>query len=71
MIVDVLQPSNLRAAATLMRRYHDTPMDFADATRVLMGEALDVLNILTLDRRGLSTFRTSSGQPFRMVLDAA
>ena len=70
-IVDVFQPSDLRAAARLMSRYEDTPMDFADATLVLTGEALGVLDILTLDRRGFSTFRTNDGQPFRLVIDAA
>ena len=70
-IVDVFQPSDLRAAARLMSRYGDTPMDFADATLVLTGEALGVLDILTLDRRGFSTFRTNDGQPFRLVIDAA
>ncbi len=70
-IIDVFQPSDLRAAAALMGRYRDTPMDFADATLVLTGEALGVFDILTLDRRGFSTFRTNDGQPFRLVLDAA
>lgn len=70
-IVDAFQPSDLRAAARLMSRYHDTPMDFADATLVLTSEVLGVHDILTLDRRGFSTFRTSEGEPFRLVLDAA
>ena len=70
-VVDVFQPSDLRAAARLIGQYHDTPMDFADATLVVLGEALGVQDILTLDRRGFSTFRTSDGKPFRMVLDAA
>ncbi len=70
-IVDAFQPSDLRAAARLMSRYHDTPMDFADATLVLTAEALGVHDILTLDRRGFSTYRTSDGAPLRLVLDAA
>ena len=70
-IVDAFQPSDLRAAARLMGRYQDTPMDFADATLVLTAEALGVHDVLTLDRRGFSTYRTSDGAPLRLVLDAA
>jgi hypothetical protein len=29
-----------------------------------------MLDILTLDRRGFSTFRTRDGRAFRLVLDA-
>jgi len=57
----------LRAAA-LMRKYSDTPMDFADATLVLLAEATGILDILTLDRRGFSTYRTAEGKKFRLTL---
>jgi predicted nucleic acid-binding protein len=70
-VVDVCQPPDLIAAARMMGRYRDTPMDFADATLVIAAELLDVVDIFTLDRRGFSTFRTSQGKPFNLVLDAA
>jgi len=70
-VVEACQPPELRRAARLMERYRDAPMDFADATLVLTGELLDVLDVLTLDRRGFSTFRTSEGKAFSLVLDAA
>jgi predicted nucleic acid-binding protein len=70
-IVEATRPTDVLAAATLMRKYADTPMDFADATLVALAEQMDVRDILTLDRRGFSTYRTSSGRPFRLVLDAA
>lgn len=54
-----------------MQRYRDTPMDLADATLVLLAEALSVREILTLDRRGFSTYRTRSRRSFRLVLDEA
>lgn len=56
------------AAARLMRRYADTPMDFADATLVQVAGATGVTDVLTLDRRGFSTYRTESGRRFRLVL---
>jgi len=59
----------LRKAADLMSKYADTPMDFADATLVLLSEEIGAQEILTLDRRGFSTYRTARGRPFRRVLD--
>lgn len=69
-VADVEQPAEVLAAALLMRKYADTPMDFADATLVALAEQLDVADILTLDRRGFRTYRTSTGRKFRLVLDA-
>ena len=69
LIGDVSQPADVLAAATLMKKYRDTPMDFADATLVLFAEALGLMDIATLDRRGFSTYRTARGKRFRLVLD--
>lgn len=69
-VYDLCQPLELREAAVLMRRYADTPMDFADATLVLLAEAVEADEVLTLDRRGFSTYRTRQGAGFRLVLDA-
>lgn len=66
---DACQPSGITNAALLMDRYADTPMDFADATLVLLAQGLDVHDVLTLDRRGFRTYRTDDGQPFHLILD--
>ena len=63
---DFSQSAELRDAATLMAQYSDTPMDYADATLVLLAERLAVLDVLTLDRRGFSTYRTRSRRAFRI-----
>ena len=67
-IAESTQPRQVLAAAELMGKYADTPMDFADATLVLLGEELGVMDILTLDRRGFSTYKTTRGKAFRLVL---
>jgi predicted nucleic acid-binding protein len=67
-IAESTQPRQVLAAAELMSKYADTPMDFADATLVLLAEELAVMDILTLDRRGFSTYRTAKGKAFRLVL---
>lgn len=38
-----------------MEKYEDISMDFADATLVFLAEEIDVIEILTLDRRGFGT----------------
>lgn len=58
----------LERAAQLMRKYADVPMDFADATLVLLAQETSIPEVLTLDRRGFSTFRFGGRKPFQMVL---
>ncbi len=67
-VIESTPPDQVMAAAQLMERYADTPMDFADATLVLAADHLDVADVLTLDRRGFSTYRTSKRRAFRLVL---
>jgi len=68
-VYDLCRPPELLEAALLMQKYADTPMDFADATLLLLAEALDVRDILTLDRRGFSTYRTRRRRSLRLILD--
>lgn len=67
-IAATMEAAQLRAAVALMAKYRDTPMDFADATLVLLAEELALTEILTLDRRGFFTYRTARGKAFRLVL---
>jgi predicted nucleic acid-binding protein len=59
---------DVSTAAALIHKYADTPMDFADASLVLAADTARVTDVLTLDRRGFSTYRTLSGKRFRLVL---
>lgn len=59
--------SDLAAATDLMRRYADTPMDFADATLLLTADRTRATRILTLDRRGFATYRTAAGNPLAIL----
>ena len=60
--------ADLTAAAELMARYGDTPMDFADATLVLLAKQLKINSVCTLDRRGFRTYRIGR-RAFQLVLD--
>jgi predicted nucleic acid-binding protein len=67
---DLSSATDLRAAAELMAKYADTPMDFADATLILLADRLNVFDLATLDRRGFAVYRALRGRkPFRLVLD--
>jgi predicted nucleic acid-binding protein len=59
--------ASLQRVAALMERYRSVPMDFADATLVVLGEELDTDRVFTLDRRGFSTYRLNRRKPFRVI----
>jgi uncharacterized protein len=61
---------DLTQAVALMKKYDHVPMDFADATLVLLGDKLGVADICTLDRRGFASYRTGRQRGFRLLLDA-
>lgn len=56
--------SSLQRAAALMQQYQDVPMDYADATLVVLAEELGTNQIFTLDKRGFSTYRGRGRAPF-------
>ena len=66
-IFDCTQPKQLFSAVRLIEKYADTPMDFADATLVLLAEEVKTQQVFTLDRRGFRTFRTAAGKSFEVL----
>lgn len=52
----------------LLRRYADLPMDLADASLVLLAEALGHGRILSTDERDFRTYRWKSRAPFENLL---
>jgi len=67
-VVDFSDAEELADAARRMEKYGDLPMDYADATLVLLAERLGVFHVLTLDRRGFAVYRSASGKHFTLVL---
>jgi hypothetical protein len=59
----------LAVAVRLMTKYADVPMDFPDATLVWIAESSGIDRILTLDRRGFSSFRFAKNRRFKLLLD--
>lgn len=58
---------SMRRALVLVRKYRDIPMDYADATLVVLAEELDTDWVFTLDRKGLLAYRRQGRQPFRIL----
>jgi predicted nucleic acid-binding protein len=66
---DAFSAEAIGSAVRLMSKYTDIPMDFPDATLVWIAEISGTDGILTLDRRGFSSFRFSRNRRFRLLLD--
>lgn len=67
-IVNCFDSRSLHAAALLMERYADAPMDYADATLVACADELNCGDILTLDVRGFRTYRYQRNKRFKLLL---
>jgi predicted nucleic acid-binding protein len=52
---------------TLMTRYHDRPMDFADATLVYLAHQQSLSTILTIDHNDFETYRIDGRRKFRIT----
>ena len=59
--------SSLKRAKRLMEKYHNIPMDYADATLVCLAEDLSISEIITFDRRDFGIYRLPSGRPFHLL----
>jgi len=63
-----LQRPHIYRMVELMRRYANLPMDFADASLVVLAEHLGHGRILTSDRRDFSIYRWNNTKPFENLL---
>jgi uncharacterized protein len=52
----------------LMKRYSNLPMDFADASLVVLAEHLGHGRILTCDRRDFTIYRWNNNNPFENLM---
>ena len=64
------EPLDFRAVEKLARKYADQPMDFADASVVLLAMRTGVREILTSDRRDFAVYRLGGRMRFVDVLSA-
>lgn len=62
------EPIDFRAVEKLVRKYADQPMDFADASVVMLATRTGVREILTADRRDFAVYRLGGRARFIDVL---
>jgi len=62
-------PASLRRARELINQYASLPMDYADATLVVLAEEIGSDVIFTTDRRDFGVYRIRGRRPFRIVPD--
>lgn len=68
-MVASLGDDDLDSVRTLMVRYHDRPMDFADATLVHLAHRESLTEIFTIDHDDFETYRIDGRRRFRVVPD--
>ncbi len=59
--------SSLRRARDLLGDYADLPMDYADATLVVLAEEIDTDLVFTTDRRDFGVYRIRGRRRFRIL----
>jgi hypothetical protein len=62
-----IDDTDLPELAALMHRYHDRPMDFADATLVHLAKREGLATIFTVDHDDFETYRIEGKRRFRIV----
>ncbi len=63
-----LGPEHVPRILELMATYEDLPMDLADASLVVLAEALGHGRILSTDRRDFGAYRWKQREPFENLL---
>jgi predicted nucleic acid-binding protein len=62
-----IEDAELRDVHTLMSRYWDRPMDFADATLVYLAKRESLSTVLTVDHADFGTYRIAGRRRFRVL----
>lgn len=62
-----LTSEELLAIARLMKKYRDCPMDFGDATLVVLANRLKTRHVMTLDRHDFGIYRNDHGKNFEII----
>ncbi len=66
-VLGAIEDSELPSMRTMMSRYWDHPMDFADATLVYLAKRESLSVILTVDRADFTTYRIEGKRQFRVL----
>lgn len=67
LLLGTIENSELHHLCTLMSRYWDRPMDFADATLVYLANRESLSVIFTVDQADFATYRIEGKRRFRVL----
>ena len=62
-----IEPADVALAASVIDRYHDLGIGFADASIVVLADRYGIDRVLTLDERHFRALRTLDGRPFTLL----
>ena len=65
--ISPIDDADMPVLRTLMSKYHDRPMDFADATLVQLAQRESLQTILTVDFDDFETYRINGRKRFRIL----
>ena len=65
-VIESLEAEDVARAETLIRKYADLELGFADATVIATAERLDAIEVVTTDRRHFSAVRPRHVGAFRL-----
>lgn len=61
-----LDRDSMKKCRELMRKYHDLPMDLADASLVSIADAINIRTVFTLDE-DFTVYRTKQNKHFKLL----
>jgi len=67
LVLGTIEDAELPLLQSLMSRYWDRPMDFADATLVYLAKRESLSVILTVDQSDFATYRIEGKRQFRVL----
>ncbi len=67
LVLGTIEDTEMQHLQTLMARYWDRPMDFADATLVFLAKRESITTILTVDHADFATYRIEGKRRFRVL----
>src|SRR5574341_923128 len=62
-----LDPSDYERAEEILRKYHDSRIDFVDASIMALAERLNITRILTYDHRDFRLYRPAHVEHFTLL----
>lgn len=65
--VATIADADLPALEVLMRKYHDRPMDYADATLVHLAQRESIATVFTIDHDDFETYRVGGRKRLRVM----